>query len=87
MEGAPDLQVMDTLLLVTVTGVLYIPEIIYVSLLPAWISNHMPNKAWDEILYSFPNVNSCAVEVREWISESMPQLTMYVITYPCWYWS
>ena len=30
----------------------------------AWISNHMPDKVWDEITYPFPNFN----EVWEWIS-------------------
>ena len=29
----------------------------------AWISNHMPNKAWDEITYPLLNFNGCAVEV------------------------
>ena len=28
------------------------------TLIPAWISNHMPCKAWDEITYPFPNFNS-----------------------------
>ena len=25
------------------------------TLIPAWISNHMPSKVWDEINYPFPN--------------------------------
>ena len=25
-------------------------------LIPAWISNHMPSKEWDEITYPFPNL-------------------------------
>ena len=29
------------------------------------VSNHMPNKVWNEITYSFPNNT---VEVSEWIS-------------------
>ena len=33
------------------------------TLIPAWISNHMPNKMWDDITYPFLNFNSCTVEV------------------------
>ena len=33
-----------------------------------WISNHMPSKVWDEIIYLFPNLDSCTVEVWEWMS-------------------
>ena len=29
----------------------------------ACISNHMPSKVWDEIIYPFLNFNSAAVEV------------------------
>ena len=28
-------------------------------LIPAWISNLMPSKVWDEITYPFPNFNGC----------------------------
>ena len=52
------------------------------TLIPAWISNHMPSKVWDEISYPFPNFNSCTVEVWEWISNFIPHFTMDVITYP-----
>ena len=38
-------------------GSLTIPEA------PAWISNHMPSKVWDEITYPFLNFNGAAVEV------------------------
>ena len=34
------------------------------TLIPLWLSNHMPGKVWDEITYSFPNF----IEVWEWIS-------------------
>ena len=53
------------------------------TLIPAWISNHMPSKMWDEITYPFPNFNSCTVEVWEWISNFIPRLIMDAITYPC----
>ena len=34
------------------------------TLIPAWISNHMPSKMWDEIIHPFPNSNGCTVEVN-----------------------
>ena len=37
-----------------------------------WISNHMPRKVWDEIIYPFPNFNGCTVEVCEWICNFIP---------------
>ena len=55
--------------------------------LPAWISNHMPSKVWDQITYPFPNFNSWAVEVWEWISNVIPHFIMNVIIYSCWNWS
>ena len=33
------------------------------TLIPAWISNHMPRKVWDEITYPFLNFNGCTVGV------------------------
>ena len=33
------------------------------TLIPAWISNHMPGKVWDEITYPFLNFNGATVEV------------------------
>ena len=33
------------------------------TLIPAWISNYIHRKAWDEITYSFLNFNGCTVEV------------------------
>ena len=54
------------------------------ELIPAWISNYMPNKVWDVIAYPFPNFNSCTIEVWEWISNFIPHFLMDVITYPYW---
>ena len=54
------------------------------TLTPAWISNHMPSKLWDEITYLFPNLKGCSVEDWEWISNFIPYFIMGVITYPCW---
>ena len=31
--------------------------------IPAWISNHIPSKMWDENTYPFPNFNGATVEV------------------------
>ena len=33
------------------------------TLIPAWISNHMPGKVWDEITNPFLNFNGATVEV------------------------
>ena len=44
------------------------------TLIPAWISNHIPNKVWDEITYSSPNLNGCTVEVWWWICNLFPTL-------------
>ena len=35
------------------------------TLMPAWISNRMSCKVWDEITYHFPNFNGTTVEVWE----------------------
>ena len=34
-----------------------------ITLIPAWISNHMPSRVWHEITYPFLNFNCCTVEV------------------------
>ena len=34
------------------------------TLIPAWISNRMPCKVWDEIIYSFLNLNGCTVKFK-----------------------
>ena len=43
------------------------------TLIPAWISNYVPSKVWDEVTYPFL-----------WISNFLPHILMDVITYPCW---
>ena len=30
----------------------------WIIFIPAWISNHVPNKVWDEIIHPFPNFKS-----------------------------
>ena len=37
------------------------------TLIPTQISNYIHYKVWDEIIYSFPNVNIGTTEVWEWI--------------------
>ena len=54
------------------------------TLIPAWIHNHIHYKVWDEIPNPFPNFNGATVEALEWISNFIPHFTEYVITYPCW---
>ena len=54
------------------------------ALIPTWISNYTHYKMWDEITNPFPNFNGATVEVWEWISNFIPHITKYVITYPCW---
>ena len=41
----------------------------------ALISKHMSIKVWDEISYSFPSNNCCAVEVGEWLNGFILQRT------------
>ena len=54
------------------------------TFIPAWISNYIHHKVWDEITYPFPNFNGATVEVWEWISNFIPHFTGTVITYPRW---
>ena len=37
----------------------------WLTIFPAWISNHMSSKVWGEITYPFPNFNGCTVDVWE----------------------
>ena len=54
------------------------------TLIPAWISNHIIGKMWDEFTYPFQNLNSATVEVWEWISNFIPHFIMDIITYSYW---
>ena len=64
-----------------------IRDTILLTLIPTWISNHMPSKMSDEITYSFPRFNGCTVEDWKWMSNFAPQFVIDIITYPFWYWS
>ena len=54
------------------------------TLIPAWISNYIHYKVWDEITYPFINFNGATVEVKEWISNFISHFTVHVPTYPYW---
>ena len=51
------------------------------ALIPAWISNYIYCKVWDEFTYPFPNFNSCS---WKWISNFIPHFTGLLNIYPCW---
>ena len=53
--------------------------LLFTTLIPARISNHMPAKVWYEIIYPFPNFNGADVEVWEWISNCIPRFTRHVV--------
>ena len=46
--------------------------------------NYIHYKVWDEIIYPFPNFNSCSVEVWEWKSNFIQHFTGHVVIYPNW---
>ena len=52
------------------------------TLIPAWIIKCIHDKMWDEITYSFPNLNGANVELCEWISYFISHFTGHVST--CW---
>ena len=47
---------------------------------PAWISNCIHYIVWDETTYPFRNFSGATVEISEWISNSIPHFTGYVIS-------
>ena len=52
------------------------------TLIPAWISNYMHYKGWDEINSPLPNFNGATVEVWGWISNFISYYIGHVITHP-----
>ena len=54
------------------------------NLIPAWISNYVHDKVWNEMTYTLPNFSGCTVEVWEWISNFIPHFTGHMIAYSCW---
>ena len=49
------------------------------TLILAWISNHIHYKVWEEINNIFPNVNGATVDVFEWISNFVPHFPGHVL--------
>ena len=41
------------------------------TLIPAWISNHIYYKVWDEITYPFVNFNAATIGVWEFVQQRM----------------
>ena len=54
-----------------------------ISLILAWIDNHIPSKVRGKITYSLTNVSGSTVEVWKLISYFIPHFIMGVITSPC----
>ena len=52
------------------------------TLIPAWISNRMPSKLWEEITHPFPNFNVFTANVWEWIRNFILHFIMDVIKSP-----
>ena len=48
------------------------------------ISNYIHHNVWNKNTYTFPNLNSCTVEICEWISYFIPHFTGHVIIHLCW---
>ena len=45
------------------------------TLIPAWISNNIASKVWDEIAYPSPNVDGAAVEIWKSIVDFIPHFS------------
>ena len=56
------------------------------TLIPAWISNHMPSKMLNAITYPYPN-NGCNVNIWDLIGHVIPYFIMDAITYLYWKYS
>ena len=62
------------------TGIIF-DERNYFALIPAWKSNYINCKVWDEIIHPFTDFNNAASEVWKLISNFIPCFTGHVITY------
>ena len=51
-----------------------------VTLIPAWMSNHMHGKMWDEYAYPFPNFDGCTVDFSELGIDNLFHLTLLIDT-------
>ena len=48
------------------------------------MNNHIHYEVWDEISYPFLKFNGGTVEVSEWISDFILDITGHAITYQYW---
>ena len=48
------------------------------TLIPAWMSDHMHNEVWNQITSPFPTT-----EFGEWLDNFVPHFKMDAVTYPC----
>ena len=53
-----------------------------ITLILAWISNHMHYKVWDEIYLSM--LKLALLRFWQWICNFIPHFTQHLITCPCW---
>ena len=75
------LQIQHSFIYMNTSGPFYYHGLAFI---PAWISNYMSGKVWDEITNPFLNFNGCTVQVSEWISNFTQDFIMDEITYPWW---
>ena len=54
----------------------------FLTYIPAWVSNYIHYKVWNEITYPFTNFNGATVEVWEWINDFILYFPGHVITDP-----
>ena len=54
------------------------------TLIPAWISNYICYKVWDEMTFQFLNINCATVDVWQWICNFIQHFTGHMVSYPCW---
>ena len=52
------------------------------TLISAWICNHMQSEVWGETTYPFPKFSSAPVEVWKWKSNFILHFMVKVITHP-----
>ena len=57
---------------------LFFTYMVYLTLIPTLISNHIYHEVWDEITYTFPNFNGISLE---WISNVITHFIAHVLTY------
>ena len=59
-------------------------SLLWINLIPTWISSYIHYKVWGEIIYPFLNFNGATVDVWEWISNFIRRFTGNVTSCPYW---